>query len=88
MLERNKEISKKNLQMQAKLEMKDQLIIKAENGKKVLQDKLREKAMSIIIEHDKVKDLQQTIHTLEDDLMRERAIKQEYESQLKRDQSQ
>jgi hypothetical protein len=36
MLERNKEISKKNLQMQAKLEMKDQLIIKAENGKKVL----------------------------------------------------
>ena len=44
--------------------------------------------MAILIERDKVKELQQAMTTMENDLYEARAIKQEYESQLKQQQTQ
>lgn len=44
--------------MQLKVEEKEQLALKAVNGQKVLKDQLKEKAMQVLIEQEKTRDLQ------------------------------
>lgn len=83
MLEKTKYTSIKCGKLQSRLEQKEQLIVRADNARKLAQDQMREKIEMVLIEKEKVRELEQQLLNTEKDLIREQKIRSELESQLK-----
>lgn len=63
------------------------MLIRADNARKLAQDQIREKIEMVLIEKEKVHDLEQTLQTLGKELMKAQQTKIELESQIKSESS-
>lgn len=83
MLDKNRELTHRNGQLVAKVESQQTDLIAEKTERKQLAEQHREKVERILLDKERVRELEQSLMIIEEDLTRERELKQEYEQLLK-----